>query len=154
MDFQKNFIDDACGKRVFWQRIGTLVDEKWSPPSVQFKFLCAIVLPTSRSRWVLFMSQLMSGLSYTGQILGGLMVLVPFVLRDRYKEGKWFFDKQARHAGTHPQLPPAIFALLLFTALGAVSALFLGEVIWGWLVLAINILFAVRLTASAPRASP
>ena len=99
------------------------------------------------------MSELINGWSVLGQILGGLMVLMPFVLRDRYKTGKWFFDKQSQVAETNIQLQPTLFALLFFGALGSISAFLIGEIFIGWLLLSGAILFTAWLTVIAPRAS-
>ena len=99
------------------------------------------------------MPQLINGWSVLGQILGGLMVLMPFVLRDRYKTGKWFFDKQSQVAGTSTQLQPALFALSFFVALGSIGTFFIGEVLFGWLLLSCAILFNAWLTVNAPGAN-
>ena len=93
------------------------------------------------------------GFLFVGQIVAGLMVLLPFALRDRYQAGQWFCEKQKSVAGGHAQLAPAMFFALLLLGFGSVSAFLLGEALLGSLIVSFDIFLAARLVVVAPRAS-
>ena len=101
----------------------------------------------------MIMAHQIDGFLFAGQLVAGLMVLMPFALRDRYKAGRWFFDKQTGVAVDQARLSIAMFVLLLFLGFGSVSAFLLGEALWGSLIVSFDILVAARLIVIAPRAS-
>jgi len=92
----------------------------------------------------------MDGFVFVSQLVGGLMVLLPFVLRERYKTGKWFFDIQQDSALVPGQFSSVIFMGLLVLAFGAVIAFLLRELAVGWVIVAYANLIAFRLVAAAP----
>lgn len=95
----------------------------------------------------------MAELVFVSQLVSGLMVLLPFVLRDRYQTDKLFLDKQQSSELPPTQPPRVIFAGLLVLAFGSVIAFLLRELAVGWGIVACAIFLAFRLAAAGNSAN-